>query len=72
MLYSESQYKAYCELLSFAQPHLSFAQQLGLNMQVWGDFQSLSSDQTHFLVKQQEKALCRTNADNTDLVRGKE
>lgn len=66
---TESQYKAYCELLSFAQPHLSFAQQLGLNMQVWGDFQSLSSDQTHFLVKQQEKALCRTNADNTDLVR---
>nr|XP_046241409.1 protein shortage in chiasmata 1 ortholog isoform X3 [Scatophagus argus] len=66
---TDSQQRAYCELLSYAQPCLSSARQLGLNLPGWGDFSCLASDQTHFLLKQQEKALCRTRAQSTELVR---
>lgn len=69
---TESQCRAYSELLHFVGPHLSIAQQLGLNMKVWGDFRYLTLDQTHFLVKQQEKALCGINSHNVDLVRDQE
>lgn len=62
-----SQQHAYCELLAFAQPCLSSARQLGLRFPVWGNFRCLAPDQTHFLLKQQEKALCRT--ENAELVR---
>ncbi|XP_072242952.1 protein shortage in chiasmata 1 ortholog [Leuresthes tenuis] len=57
-----SQLQAYCELLAFAQPYLSSAREMGLNFQKWGDFSCLAPDQTHFLLKQQEKALHRTPA----------
>ncbi|XP_027133830.1 protein shortage in chiasmata 1 ortholog isoform X2 [Larimichthys crocea] len=66
---TDSQQRAYCELLAFAQPHLSSARQLGLNFLVWGDLSSLAPDQTHFLLKQQEKALCRTHAQSAKLVK---
>ncbi|XP_059192347.1 protein shortage in chiasmata 1 ortholog isoform X2 [Centropristis striata] len=62
---TDSQQRAYWELLAFAQPCLSFARQLGLNFPGWGDFSSLAPDQTHFLLKQQEKALCRTQSAET-------
>lgn len=68
--FTDSQQRAYCELLAFAQPHLSSARQLGLNFLVWGDLSSLAPDQTHFLLKQQEKALCRTHAQSAKLVKG--
>lgn len=67
---TDSQQRAHCELLAFAQPCLSSARQLGLNFPVWGDFSCLAPDQTHFLLKQQEKALCRTHAQSAELVRG--
>ncbi|XP_070759887.1 protein shortage in chiasmata 1 ortholog [Enoplosus armatus] len=66
---TDSQQRAYCELLAFAQPCLSSARQLGLNFPVWGDFSCLAPDQTHFLLKQQEKALCRTHAQSAELVK---
>uniref|UniRef100_A0AAQ5WVV6 Protein shortage in chiasmata 1 ortholog n=1 Tax=Amphiprion ocellaris TaxID=80972 RepID=A0AAQ5WVV6_AMPOC len=68
----DSQQRAYSELLAFAQPCLSFARELGLNFPVWGDFSCLAPDQTHFLLKQQERALCRTPAQNAELVRDQE
>ncbi|CAK6959730.1 protein shortage in chiasmata 1 ortholog [Scomber scombrus] len=67
-----SQQRAYCELLAFAEPRLSSAKQLWLNFPAWGDFSSLTSDQTHFLLKQQERALCRTTAQSAELIRDQE
>ncbi|KAM9360190.1 protein shortage in chiasmata 1 ortholog [Symphorus nematophorus] len=69
---TDSQRHAYCELLAFAQPFLSSAIQLGLNFPVCRDFSCLAPDQTHFLLKQQEKALCSTQAQSTELVRDQE
>ncbi|XP_055080229.1 protein shortage in chiasmata 1 ortholog [Periophthalmus magnuspinnatus] len=69
---AESQYHAFCEVLSFAQSFMSFVHKLGLDLKVWGDFRRLTMDQTHFLVKQQEKALSRTNSQNADLVKAQE
>lgn len=56
-LTADSQQRAHCELLAFAQPRLNSARQLGLHFPAWGDFSCLAPDQTHFLLKQQEKAL---------------
>ncbi|XP_028269790.1 protein shortage in chiasmata 1 ortholog [Parambassis ranga] len=69
---TDSQHRAYCELFAFAQPRLSSARQLGLNFSLGGDFRHLAPDQTHFLLKQQERALCRTSAESTELVRDQE
>ncbi|XP_015230861.1 PREDICTED: uncharacterized protein C9orf84-like [Cyprinodon variegatus] len=69
---TESQQHAYNELLAFAQPCLSSARQLGLNFPSWGDFSCLAPDQTHFLLKQQERALCRIPAESTELIRDQE
>uniref|UniRef100_A0A8C3AIQ0 Uncharacterized protein n=1 Tax=Cyclopterus lumpus TaxID=8103 RepID=A0A8C3AIQ0_CYCLU len=69
---TDSQQRAHCELLAFAQPCLSSARQLGLNFPVRGDFSCLAPDQTHFLLKQQEKALCRTHAQSAERVRDQE
>ncbi|XP_051807077.1 protein shortage in chiasmata 1 ortholog [Acanthochromis polyacanthus] len=69
---TDSQQRAYSELLALAQPCLSFARELGLNFPVWGDFSCLAPDQTHFLLKQQERALCRTPVQNAELVRDQE
>uniref|UniRef100_A0A4W6ECT2 Shortage in chiasmata 1 n=1 Tax=Lates calcarifer TaxID=8187 RepID=A0A4W6ECT2_LATCA len=69
---TDSQQHAYSELLAFAQPWLNSARQLGLNFPVWGDFRCLAPDQTHFLLKQQEKALCRMRAQSTESVKDQE
>ncbi|XP_040010710.1 protein shortage in chiasmata 1 ortholog isoform X2 [Xiphias gladius] len=69
---TDSQLRAYCELLALAQPLLNSARQLGLNFPVRGDFSCLAPDQTHFFLKQQEKALCRMHAQSTELVRDQE
>ncbi|XP_047236177.1 protein shortage in chiasmata 1 ortholog isoform X3 [Girardinichthys multiradiatus] len=69
---TESQQHAYCELLAFAQPCLSSARQLGLKFHSWGDFSCLAPDQTHFLLKQQERAFCRTPAGSTTLANDQE
>ncbi|XP_071402352.1 protein shortage in chiasmata 1 ortholog [Centroberyx affinis] len=69
---TESQWRAYCELLAFAQPRLCRARELGLSSPAWGDFSSLAPDQTHFLLKQQEKQLCRTQGHSEELVRDQE
>ncbi|XP_070689528.1 protein shortage in chiasmata 1 ortholog [Pempheris klunzingeri] len=69
---TDSQQRAYSELLAFAQPCLSSARQLGLNFPLWGDFSCVAPDQTHFLLKQQEKALCRTRAQSAELVQDQE
>ncbi|XP_054467380.1 protein shortage in chiasmata 1 ortholog [Anoplopoma fimbria] len=65
---TDSQQRAHCELLAFAQPSLSSARKLGLHFPVRGDFSCLSPDQTHFLLKQQERALCRTQAQSAELI----
>ena len=67
---ADSQQRAYCELLAFAQPRLSSARELGLSFPSWGDFSCLAPDQTHFLLKQQERAICRARAQNVEPVRG--
>ncbi|XP_068460526.1 protein shortage in chiasmata 1 ortholog isoform X2 [Clinocottus analis] len=69
---TDSQQRAHCELLAFAQPCLSSARQLGLNFPVRGDFSGLAPDQTHFFLKQQEKALSRTHGQSAELVRDQE
>ncbi|XP_042276572.1 protein shortage in chiasmata 1 ortholog isoform X1 [Thunnus maccoyii] len=69
---TDSQHRAYCELLAFARPRLSSAKQLGLNLPAWGDFSCLAPDQTHFMLKQQERALCRTHTQSAELVRDQE
>lgn len=70
-LSADSQQRAYCELLACAQPFLNSAAQLGLNFPAWGDFSRLAPDQTHFLLKQQEKALGRTHSQHgTELSTG--
>ncbi|XP_056233081.1 protein shortage in chiasmata 1 ortholog isoform X2 [Seriola aureovittata] len=66
---TDSQQRAYCELLALAQPCLNSARQLGLNFPLWGDFSCLAPDQTHFLLKQQEKALCTMHAQSTEPIR---
>ncbi|KAI3372610.1 hypothetical protein L3Q82_023088, partial [Scortum barcoo] len=67
-----SQQRAYTELLAFAQPCLGSARLLGLNLPIQGDFSSLGPDQTHFILKQQEKALCRTQTQSADMIRDQE
>ncbi|KAI9513783.1 hypothetical protein NQZ68_039447 [Dissostichus eleginoides] len=67
-----SQRQAHCELLAFAEPCLISARQLGLNFPGPGDFSCLAPDQTHFILKQQEKALCRKHAESTETVRDQE
>ncbi|XP_054895211.1 protein shortage in chiasmata 1 ortholog isoform X2 [Poeciliopsis prolifica] len=69
---TESQRRAFYELLAVALPCLSSARQLGLHFPSWGDFSSLSPDQTHFLLKQQDRALSRTPAGSSELVRDQE
>uniref|UniRef100_A0A8C7WQG8 Shortage in chiasmata 1 n=1 Tax=Oryzias sinensis TaxID=183150 RepID=A0A8C7WQG8_9TELE len=69
---AESQRRAYRELLAFARPRLDSARRLGLHGPLWGDFSCLGPDQTHFLLKQQEKALCSTSADDAALLRDQE
>ncbi|XP_030593133.1 protein shortage in chiasmata 1 ortholog isoform X4 [Archocentrus centrarchus] len=69
---TDSQQRAYCELLAFAQPCLSSARQLGLNFPGCEDFSCLAPDQTHFLLKQQERALCRTPAQTAELIKDQE
>ncbi|XP_030218995.1 protein shortage in chiasmata 1 ortholog-like [Gadus morhua] len=56
---TESVWRAYCELLAVAQPSLSRARELGLSCPAWGDFSSITPDQTRFVLRQQEKELCR-------------
>ncbi|KAM9391431.1 protein shortage in chiasmata 1 ortholog [Pholidichthys leucotaenia] len=68
----DSQKRAYFELLVFVQPCLTSARQLGLYFPTWGDFSSLAPDQTHFLLKQQERALCRTPAPSPEGVKDQE
>ncbi|KAM7391226.1 hypothetical protein PAMP_021930 [Pampus punctatissimus] len=63
---TDSQQRAYRELLAFAQPRLASAKQLGLNFPVRGDFSCLVPHQTRFLLKQQERALCSTNVENAE------
>lgn len=67
---ADSQQRSYRELLAFAQPCLSSARELGLSFPSWGDFSCLAPDQTHFLLKQQERGFCRTQAQNVGMVRG--
>ncbi|XP_034548971.1 protein shortage in chiasmata 1 ortholog isoform X2 [Notolabrus celidotus] len=66
---TDSQQHAFFQLLAFAEPFLSSARQQGLNIPAWGDFSCLAPDQTHFLLRQQEKALGRTHAQSTELFR---
>ncbi|XP_077416325.1 protein shortage in chiasmata 1 ortholog [Vanacampus margaritifer] len=56
---TDSQRQAYRELLSLARPRLSSAKELGLNLPAWRDFEHLASDQTRYVLKQREMALCR-------------
>ncbi|KAM8885199.1 uncharacterized protein shoc1 isoform 2-T2 [Spinachia spinachia] len=67
-----SQQRALAELLAFARPRLSSARQLGLNFAARGDFSCLTPDQTHFLLKQEERALCGTRAHGAQLPGGHE
>ncbi|XP_053277060.1 protein shortage in chiasmata 1 ortholog [Pleuronectes platessa] len=69
---TDSQQRAYVELLTIAQPCLNSARELGLNFLVWGDFSCLAPDHTHFLLKQQERVLCRKHAQSTELIRDQE
>uniref|UniRef100_A0A096MFR2 Shortage in chiasmata 1 n=1 Tax=Poecilia formosa TaxID=48698 RepID=A0A096MFR2_POEFO len=69
---AESQRRSFCELLAVALPCLSSARQLGLHFPSWGDFSCLSPDQTHFLLKQQDRALSRTPAGSAELLRAQE
>ncbi|XP_058492394.1 protein shortage in chiasmata 1 ortholog isoform X2 [Solea solea] len=69
---TDSQQHAYCELLAIAQPCLNSVRQLGLNFPVWGDFSCLAPDQTRFILKQQEKALCRIKASSPELIKEQE
>ncbi|XP_069379560.1 protein shortage in chiasmata 1 ortholog [Paralichthys olivaceus] len=66
---TDSQQRAYFELLTVAQPCLNSARELGINFSVWGDFSCLAPDRTHFLLKQQERVLCRKHAQSTELIR---
>ncbi|XP_051922874.1 protein shortage in chiasmata 1 ortholog isoform X2 [Hippocampus zosterae] len=56
---TDSQRQAYRELLSLARPRLSSAKELGLQLPAWSDFQRLAPDQTRYVLKQREMALCR-------------
>ncbi|XP_028313679.1 protein shortage in chiasmata 1 ortholog isoform X2 [Gouania willdenowi] len=69
---TDSQQQAFCELLAFAQPCLKAAKKLGLNFPMWVDFSSLAPDQTHFLLKQQERALYRTAEGSPKLLQDQE
>ncbi|KAK0143450.1 hypothetical protein N1851_018425 [Merluccius polli] len=65
---TESVWRANCELLAVAQPCLSRAWELGLSCPAWGDFSSITPDQTRFLLKQQEKELCRLQGEDKELL----
>ncbi|XP_077479584.1 uncharacterized protein shoc1 isoform X1 [Stigmatopora argus] len=65
---TDSQRLAYSELLSLAEPFLSCAKKLGLNVPAWRDFKHLAPDQTRDVLKQQEIALRR----RTPIVEGDE
>ncbi|XP_077568888.1 uncharacterized protein LOC144194018 isoform X2 [Stigmatopora nigra] len=54
---TDSQRLAYDELFSLAQPFLSCAKKLGLNVPAWRDFKHLAPDQTRDVLKQQEIGL---------------
>ncbi|XP_036382768.1 protein shortage in chiasmata 1 ortholog [Megalops cyprinoides] len=54
---SESQCQAYGLLKATAAPFIASARELGPRPSTWGDFRSLSSDRTRFLLKQQEREL---------------
>ncbi|XP_056889972.1 protein shortage in chiasmata 1 ortholog isoform X2 [Takifugu flavidus] len=69
---TDSQKRAYWELLEFAEPLLKSARQLGLDLPVRGDFSCLDPDQTHFLLKQQENVFCRAHAQSEALVTDQE
>nr|XP_054586191.1 protein shortage in chiasmata 1 ortholog isoform X2 [Nothobranchius furzeri] len=69
---TESQRRAYHELQALAQPCLSSARQMGLTLPSWGHFSCLAPDQTHFLLKQQERALCRAPAEDAELLKDQE
>ncbi|XP_054630327.1 protein shortage in chiasmata 1 ortholog isoform X2 [Dunckerocampus dactyliophorus] len=70
---TDSQYQAYHELLAFAQPRLTSARELGLNLPAWRDFERLAPDQTRYVLKQREVALCRmTQAERGEPVRDQE
>lgn len=74
-LLTDSQRRAYAELLSVAQPFLISIRRLRLKLPVGGDFRCLDPEQTHFLLKQQEKALSRAQESSgmvggTESVRG--
>ncbi|KAM3611244.1 uncharacterized protein V6R79_015456 [Siganus canaliculatus] len=69
---TDSQRRAYCELLAFAQPFLSSGRHLKLNLPERGDLSCLAPDQTHFACKEQEKALCRARAQGVEVVREQE
>lgn len=71
-LLTDCQRRAYAELLSVAQPVLISIRQLRLKLPVGGDFRCLDSEQTHFLLKQQEKALSRAQAESSGTVKGTE
>ncbi|XP_076007238.1 protein shortage in chiasmata 1 ortholog [Genypterus blacodes] len=66
---TDSQQRAYCEILAFIHPRMCSAREQGLNSPVWGDFSHLEPDQSHFLLKQQEKELSRVQAKSAELVR---
>ncbi|KAM8866227.1 protein shortage in chiasmata 1 ortholog [Synchiropus picturatus] len=55
---SDSQLRAYLELLTFVQPQLSATKEFGMNHPACSDFRRLSPDQTRYLLKQVELALC--------------
>ncbi|KAM9858575.1 protein shortage in chiasmata 1 ortholog [Aulostomus maculatus] len=69
---TDSQQRAYWELVAFIEPRLSSAEKLRLNLPAWRDFSRLAPDQTHFLLKQQEMLLCKTRAQSGELVRDQE
>ncbi|XP_069043456.1 protein shortage in chiasmata 1 ortholog isoform X2 [Lepisosteus oculatus] len=54
---SESQCQAYCQLQDVASTFISSAKELGMCTAARGSFSTLTSDQTRFFLKQQEKVL---------------
>lgn len=69
-LLADSQRRAYAELLSVARPFLLSVRRLRLKLPAGGDFRWLDPEHTHFLVKQQEKALSRAQAGSSGMVGG--
>ncbi|MBN3326342.1 SHOC1 protein, partial [Atractosteus spatula] len=54
---TESQCQAYCQLQDVASTFISSAKELGMCTAACGSFSTLTSDQTRFFLKQQEKVL---------------